>query len=63
MKHSLVIVLLASLLAACGGGGASVQTSSTTKGQELLDLKKALDAGVIDQDEYEDAKETIIERE
>lgn len=63
MKHALVIALLASLLAACGGGGATVQSSTTTKGQELIDLKKALDEGIIDQEEYEEAKEIIIERE
>lgn len=63
MKKISSLVLLTALLMACGGGGATVQSSNTTKGQELIDLKKALDEGIINQEEYEDAKETIIERE
>ncbi len=42
-------------LAACGGGGADVRSevSTTTVGQQLMDLKKALDAGAMSQQEYE----------
>lgn len=51
-------------LAACGGGGADANIHATTvsKGQELIDLQKALESGVIDQDEYEDQKEAILDR-
>ena len=34
----------------------------TTTGQELIDLKKALDAGAITQEEYEELKKKIMER-
>ena len=53
-KMRLMAGLLASFalcitLASCGGGGADVQqeTRTTTTGQELLDLQKAKEAGVI----------------
>ena len=35
----------------------------TTSGQELIDLKKALDSGAITQEEYEELKGKIIARE
>lgn len=60
MKKAIVIALLSSVLIACGGGGATV--NSVTQGQELLDLKKALDQGVITQEEYNDTKEKIMDR-
>jgi hypothetical protein len=60
-----VIVLSALLfvsgVAACSGGGATMQADSTTTGQELMDLKKALDAGVITQKEYDKQREKILE--
>ena len=34
----------------------------TTTGQELIDLQKALDSGVITQEEYDELKLKIIER-
>lgn len=49
----------------CGGGGAELQsrTSTTTVGQELIDLKAAYDKGVISKDEYLSQKEKILERD
>jgi hypothetical protein len=37
--------------------------NNVTKGQELLDLKKALDEGAIDQGEYDLMKDRIINDE
>jgi hypothetical protein len=65
-----VLVLLAvcglfvSGLAACGGGGADVRSevSTTTTGQQLMDLKKALDSGAMTQQEYEKERKKILEK-
>jgi hypothetical protein len=47
---------------ACGGGGAEVRSevSTTTTGQQLLDLKKALDSGAMTQQEYEKERKKIF---
>ena len=50
------------LTAGCGGGDSSVQASTTTMGQELTDLKKAYDDGIISEKEYERSKERILKR-
>ena len=34
----------------------------TTTGQELMDLKEALDSGVITQEEYDELRKKIMER-
>lgn len=49
-----VLSLALALAAGCGGGEKEVKSElSTTKyGQQLADLKQALDAGKITQDEY-----------
>jgi hypothetical protein len=56
-------VIAAMTLSACGGGGAEVKSdiTTTTKGQQLLDLKKALDAGAINQKEYETLRKRVLE--
>ena len=64
-RISVVLMLALPLgVAACGGGGADVRTSTTTvsKGQELTDLKKALDSGAITQKEYEKLREEVLDR-
>ncbi len=61
-----VLLLAAVLTAGCGGGGAKVQasttTTTTTMGQELSDLKKAYDQGIISKDQYEKSKNKILKR-
>jgi hypothetical protein len=50
-------------VAACGGG-AEVQSrvSTTTVGQQLMDLKKALDSGAMTKDEYEKERAKILNK-
>ena len=61
----MVIVYLIIGLAGCGGGGAEVKSHSTTTtvGQELMDLESAYKKGVITEKEYNSAKKKILERE
>jgi hypothetical protein len=66
MKHPIILAaILSSLtLVACGGGGARTtnEITSVTRGQELLDLKKAFDAGALSEREYEQQRRQILER-
>lgn len=57
--------ILAVGVAACGGGGAEVRSevTTTTVGQQLIDLKKALDSGAMTQQEYEQQRKKILERQ
>jgi uncharacterized membrane protein len=51
------------MLAACGGGGAdsTVHNTTVSKGQALIDLKKAYDAGAISEKEYNKQREEILD--
>jgi hypothetical protein len=51
-------------LSACGGGGAKLQSevTTTTTGQQLLDLQKAYEAGAISKEEYERERKKILEQ-
>ena len=61
----LVCGVLVGGVVACGGGGADIKSevTTTTVGQQLLDLKKALDAGAITQKEYERERKKILARD
>ena len=68
LRKCIILVWLASTcltFSGCGGGGAELRSTSTTTtiGQELIDLQKAREMGIITEDEYEDAKENILDRE
>jgi hypothetical protein len=63
----LCALFLAANVAACGGGGAEsvseTKIKTTTVGQELVDLKKALDTGALSKSEYENQRKKILRRE
>jgi molybdopterin-binding protein len=44
------------------GGGKEVTSARPTRGQELVDLKKAKDQGAITQEEYDAKRKQILER-
>lgn len=64
VRHVLLACWLATTLAltACSGGGADVKSeiTTTTKGQQLLDLKKAYEAGALSQQEYERERKKLL---
>ena len=55
--------IIACLLSACAWsvGGESSQ-AKPTRGQELVDLKRAKDQGAISEDEYQTQKRKVLER-
>ena len=65
LAWSLCLVGGLAVLSGCGGGGADSETNvrTTTQGQELLDLKAALDSGAITQEEYDEQREKILDRD
>ncbi len=60
MFRTLTASLLIGTLVACGGGGAKVTNTTVSEGQQLIDLKKALDLGVISKGEYEAKRRKIL---
>ena len=56
------LALAVVLNAGCGGGDSKLEATTTTMGQELSDLKKAYDEGIITEKEYEKSKEAILDR-
>ena len=65
-KKKILISCILLFTFSCWDGSFNVNKSTseihTTTGQELIDLKKALDAGAITQEEYEELKKKIMER-
>ena len=67
MKKLLIIAVIPLLLMHCGFNYLNSPMTNdtiinTTTGQELIDLKHALDSGAITQEEYDELKLKIIER-
>lgn len=68
LRTALPVVALSLLLGLCGCGSsskASVTVRGTTTistGQELLDLKRALDEGAISQRDYDKVRAILLER-
>jgi hypothetical protein len=61
----ILVILVAVNFMACGGGSKTdvkAETSTTTLGQELMDLEKAYKDGVITEKEYKKAREAIIKK-
>jgi uncharacterized membrane protein len=59
-----MVIVLGVGFAGCRGGKAKVEatTTTTTLGQELMDLQKAYDQGIITEKEYKEAKEKIMKQ-
>lgn len=66
LKTALIcsVIVLSTSLGGCGGGGArtNVKATSTTVGQELMDLEKAYKDGIITEKEYHSQKKKILKR-
>jgi len=56
------VIGLTSTFVGCHGGGAKVQSdiTTTTKGQQLMDLQKARDSGAISEKEYQELRKNIL---
>jgi len=60
MAATLASLVVAGCLSFGGGTETSTTVNPPTTGQQLLDLKKAYDAGVISSQEYEAMRESIL---
>jgi hypothetical protein len=64
MVRLICAMAVALALASCGGGGSesstSVENTTVSKGQQLMDLKHALDAGAISQSDYNSQRAKIL---
>lgn len=64
IKQVVPLLLLVSCLviSGCGGNKSVAGMSTTSLGLELIDLEKAYKVGALTEDEYEDAKDALIDR-
>ena len=64
MKQKTIVLMLASLIISCGSfneGQAELHINKNiSTGQELLDLKAALDEGIITEEEFDKLRDDII---
>lgn len=59
------LILLGAVVGGCCSGGSSdvkTETTATTLGSELKDLKDAYDKGIISEKEYNEAKDKIMKQ-
>jgi len=61
-----MVIVLGIGFAGCRGGKARVETTTTTTtttlGQELMDLEKAYEQGILTEKEYNKAKKKLLEQ-
>lgn len=60
-KVSVAALCLVALLAGCGGNEVVRPTVNVSIGQQLIDLKKAHDAGALSDKEYERQRRQLID--
>ena len=53
-------IVMGGLFVGCGGGSTNVQQSSTTLGQELIDLDRARDVGALSESEYQTQRDQML---
>lgn len=58
----IIVLMVGANFVGCGGGGAKIKQTTTTVGQELMDLEKAYKEGVINEKQYNDQKKKILRR-
>ena len=63
IMRAAAVLVIATGLSACGGGTVKVeQSTQISKGWELKDLQKALDAGAVTKVEYERIRQKLLKR-
>ncbi len=64
LRGSVICTVLLLCLGACSGGGAktNVNASSTTIGQELMDLNASYEQGLISARDYKRARKDILRK-
>ncbi|HEY9035410.1 MAG TPA: SHOCT domain-containing protein [Pseudomonadales bacterium] len=60
---AMMLLLSMGVLVGCGGGDSTVVNYTATTGEELIDLKKAYDEGLLTEKEYNKRKEDILDRD
>jgi len=59
-KKFVIIICCLALTGCWNGGNTHVSLGDVSLGQQLLDLKSALDGGAISQQEFDETKQTLL---